>query len=319
MVPTGAAASPDVLNSWKEIAAYLDRDVRTVMRWEQARGLPVHRLPGGPKSAVYALRHELDAWRKGRKLALIEEPVPRRPPAARTVVLALAAASLVVAAAVAAWWLAHRPAGMPSQMTRLTYEPRVGSWPAISADGRLFAYTSDREGAFDIYVQQMGGHQPVRVTRDEADDWQPSLSPDGSHIAFRSEREGGGIFLTETLGGIERKIADGGSHPAFSPDGATIAYLVRNAFTERARMFLIPAGGGVPRPFQPEFELSPVANVYSGPLWSPDGQHILFEGMRGGDVRTHGLWVAPAGGGPAMQVGQVPPIPFGVIRFYVAW
>lgn len=61
-VPT-SAPSPDVLDSWKEVAAYLSRDVRTVMRWEQTRGLPIHRLPGG--SAVYALRSELDAWRRG--------------------------------------------------------------------------------------------------------------------------------------------------------------------------------------------------------------------------------------------------------------
>ena len=53
----------DVLDSWKEIAEHLGRDVRTAMRWERSRGLPVHRLPGGRKSAVYALRSELEQWR----------------------------------------------------------------------------------------------------------------------------------------------------------------------------------------------------------------------------------------------------------------
>jgi len=48
------------LDSWKEIAAYLGRDVRTVIRWEKKRGLPVRRLPGG--QAVFAYQHELDAW-----------------------------------------------------------------------------------------------------------------------------------------------------------------------------------------------------------------------------------------------------------------
>ena len=33
--------------SWKEIATFLDRDIRTVWRWEKERGLPVHRVPGG--------------------------------------------------------------------------------------------------------------------------------------------------------------------------------------------------------------------------------------------------------------------------------
>ncbi len=54
--------APELLDSWTEIAAYLNRDVRTVMRWEQTRSLPVHRLPGG--SAVHALKAELDVWRK---------------------------------------------------------------------------------------------------------------------------------------------------------------------------------------------------------------------------------------------------------------
>jgi TolB-like protein len=51
------------LESWKEIAAYLDREVRTVQRWARARGLPVHRLPGGgEKPRVFSLKSEIDAW-----------------------------------------------------------------------------------------------------------------------------------------------------------------------------------------------------------------------------------------------------------------
>jgi len=50
------------LDSWKEIAAYLGRDVRTVRRWEEEKGLPVHRVPGGERRAVFAYRSEIDAW-----------------------------------------------------------------------------------------------------------------------------------------------------------------------------------------------------------------------------------------------------------------
>lgn len=49
------------LDSWKEIAQYLGRDVRTVIRWEE-RGLPVHRIPGGKLSRVFAFSSELDEW-----------------------------------------------------------------------------------------------------------------------------------------------------------------------------------------------------------------------------------------------------------------
>jgi len=54
------------LDSWKEIAAFLGRAERTVKRWESERGLPVHRLPGGGRSAVFAYSNELADWLKGR-------------------------------------------------------------------------------------------------------------------------------------------------------------------------------------------------------------------------------------------------------------
>ena len=55
---------PDVriLNSWKEISSYIGRGVRTVQRWEELYGLPVHRAAGRDRSAVYALSDEVDAW-----------------------------------------------------------------------------------------------------------------------------------------------------------------------------------------------------------------------------------------------------------------
>jgi tetratricopeptide (TPR) repeat protein len=52
----------EVLQSWKEIAAYLGRDVRTCRRWEESLGLPVHRLDGSPKARVMAYKDEIDWW-----------------------------------------------------------------------------------------------------------------------------------------------------------------------------------------------------------------------------------------------------------------
>jgi len=54
------------LDSWKEIAAFFDRAERTVKRWEAERGLPVHRVPGGGRSAVFAYSTELADWLEGR-------------------------------------------------------------------------------------------------------------------------------------------------------------------------------------------------------------------------------------------------------------
>ena len=55
-----------ILNSWKEIAGYLGRGVRTVQRWEAQLGLPVHRPPGKDHSAVLAFSSELDQWLDSR-------------------------------------------------------------------------------------------------------------------------------------------------------------------------------------------------------------------------------------------------------------
>src|SRR6266851_2339803 len=54
------------LESWKEIAAYLGRDVTTVRRWEKHEGLPVYRLLHHKLGSVYAYTAELDAWRDER-------------------------------------------------------------------------------------------------------------------------------------------------------------------------------------------------------------------------------------------------------------
>lgn len=51
-----------MLNSWKEIANYLERGVRTVQRWEHELNLPVHRIGNGKRSPVYANVSELRFW-----------------------------------------------------------------------------------------------------------------------------------------------------------------------------------------------------------------------------------------------------------------
>lgn len=65
-LPVHTLHRPPRLNSWKEVAAYLDRSVRTVARWEREEHLPVHRLPHDKRSSVYAYPRELDAWLEHR-------------------------------------------------------------------------------------------------------------------------------------------------------------------------------------------------------------------------------------------------------------
>lgn len=70
------AQSSERHDSWKEIAAYLRRDERTVQRWERECALPVHRTPGRRRGSVFAYRQELDPWLAG------QNPTPPPPSAA---------------------------------------------------------------------------------------------------------------------------------------------------------------------------------------------------------------------------------------------
>ncbi len=65
------------LESWKEIAAYLQRNEVTARRWEKGEGLPIHRHTHQRGSSVYAFRSEIDAWRASRKI--VPEPPPPLP------------------------------------------------------------------------------------------------------------------------------------------------------------------------------------------------------------------------------------------------
>lgn len=72
--------SPDApggvrFDSWKEIAAYLKREVRTVQRWEKTEGLPIRRHQHQKQGSVFAYKSELDAWRAERQ-SVVDAPDP---------------------------------------------------------------------------------------------------------------------------------------------------------------------------------------------------------------------------------------------------
>ena len=74
--PTG-----EHLDSWKEIAAYFNRDLTTVQRWEKREGLPVHRHVHTTQGTVFAYKAELDAWWNNghQRLDTADETAPLRP------------------------------------------------------------------------------------------------------------------------------------------------------------------------------------------------------------------------------------------------
>jgi Tol biopolymer transport system component len=192
--------------------------------------------------------------------------------------------TLLAAALSGFWWIGKRngPAQGPI-LTRITSDSGLTTEPAISPDGKLVAYASDRAGRgdLDIWVQQAAGGSPIRVTSEEADEHEPAFSPDGAAIAFRSEREGGGVYVVPALGGQARLVAKGGHDPRFSPDGSQIAYWTGAGVTAStpSQIYIVPAAGGASREAQSALKYA------RHPLWTADGKHLLFWGMseRGSD------------------------------------
>lgn len=128
------------LDSWKEIAAYLKRDERTVQRWEREHGLPVHHVAGRGRGSVFAYAEEIDAWlsrQPSESSATYQDgpnkaaarPLRRRLPRASVWVVAALALALVAVAVVA---LLSRAA---AEVDHLTFAGRVVE--ARDARGRV--------------------------------------------------------------------------------------------------------------------------------------------------------------------------------------
>jgi Tol biopolymer transport system component len=210
-------------------------------------------------------------------------------------------AVVAVAAGLLLW--TRQPKPVTTRLVQLTSDTGLAGYPTLSADARFVAYASDRAGRgdLDIWIQPVARREPVRLTDDPANEVDPSFSPDGSRIAFQSERDGGGIWVVSSLGGgTARLLVAGGRRPRFSPDGRWIAYYSGpRADQLPMRVCRISADGGTPEQLE-------LGLAWSGlPIWSPDGERLLFLGGTSDQAigEDWDWWSAPSGGGKAVRCG----------------
>jgi hypothetical protein len=149
------------LTSWKEIAAYLGREVRTVMRWEKERGLPVHRGSGGKSGVVFAETAELDAWTRGTTAAEEDAaaPVESMAPESGDLRLWFAAATIVVVTAIGlGGWRAHVSAKEQPERGMLTDSAIV----ALNAGGaEIWRHSFAGERVSPPYGRRSNPTEPV--------------------------------------------------------------------------------------------------------------------------------------------------------------
>ena len=176
---------------------------------------------------------------------------------------------------------------------QLTFAPGEIGEPAVSPDGGSFVYVAGSGGTSEIFLQRVGGQNPISLTPGEKKtDTQPAFSPDGNQIAFRSERDGGGIFLMGATGENRRRLTDFGFDPAWSPDGKEIVVSTEGVMDPLARsgtgaLVAIDVATGAKR------------RVFEGdavqPSWSPHGARIAYWALPKGSGQRD-IWTVPAAG-----------------------
>jgi Tol biopolymer transport system component len=323
--PPLVTSREDRLDSWKEIAAYLNRDVTTVQRWEKREGMPVHRHLHDRMGSVYASRAKLDEWARGRNPRTGQEngtdapslAAPALPPRSSAwaslarwkFVLALAATGIVLAISASLWFQRTeyfwRNPISEARFQKVTDFDGVEQAAAVSRDGHFVAFLSDRDGKMDVWVTQVGSGEFHNLTRGSAPELvNPSVrtlgfSPDGSLVTFWVRKKDGSsgssgdisIWAVPTLGGGTRPYLEGVAELDWSHDGSRLVY-----HTPGPGDPLFVSGGSRKSEGPPIFT-APAGLHSHFPLWAPDTAFIYF--VQGSLPDKLDIWrISPAGGTP---------------------
>lgn len=283
------------LDSWKEIAAHLGRNERTAIRWEK-KGLPVHRVPGGQRQAVFAYIAEVDAWLNGQDgtTAVLDAPgqgagvtdqigVEVQPNPAQTSeamtreekkrsyylwTALIAGVSVLVLIGMLRLWLVHSrtSASVPFRFTQLTHDGKYRG--NFQTDGTTL-YMNETDGARWILVARpVAGGDSHSIPTPFANVILRDLSNDGRNLLITSFE---GLELDQPLwtipveGGAARRLGEVlCAWARWSPDNRRIAC------ASGTSIIILGSDGSDPR------TVASFRSIPSNLLWSPDGQRLQF-------------------------------------------
>ena len=318
-IPSSPRAPEDRLDSWKEIALYLKRDVTTVQRWEKREGMPVHRHLHDKIGSVYASRVELDAWARSRKLEGSRATESDDTPSVQSewasrvrwkpFVAILGAVSIVAIGA--GLWLQRTEYFWRNPIAEAKFQPvtdfeGVEQAAAVSRDGHFVTFLSDRDGEMDVWITQVGSGQFHNLTRGTAPELANPLlrvlgfSPDGSLVTYWGRKANGSngwdinVWAVPTLGGEPKLYLQGAAEYDWSSDATRLAYHTPGPGDP---LFV---SDGSRRPDDRPIFSAPAGLHGHFQQWSPDNAYIYF--VQGALPDKLDIWRIRPTGGPTERV-----------------
>ncbi len=223
------------------------------------------------------VRVELEELRQETGVPAPQTGVPRR----RRWLSVLVAIAVVLALSLIWWWRQPPAAGELRAVPLASFAGRTWG-PSLSPDGNrvAFVWNGEKQDSSQIYVMQIGGGAPVRITNQAGLPFSLAWSPDDRHIAFlrRFEGDRSAIMLVPPFGGPERKLAEiAGALCCLSwtPDARWLAFPARNSPQEPSCVWVLSVDTGERR----RLTFPRVAPGCLGdwfPSFSPDGRTLAF-------------------------------------------
>jgi serine/threonine protein kinase len=206
-------------------------------------------------------------------------------------VAAAAAVVAITALAATLYFTRHQTLSAPRVLRQLTFESGMALMPALSRDGKLLVYASDRagEGTLDLWIRQTAGGDPHRLTSSMGVVSNPQFSPDGTRVLFLS---GSSIFEIPTLGGQTRRLVDNAGPFTVSSLGEIAFVTSLNGIP--APIMIVPAAGSEPHQWRSDCAAT------APPGWSPEGQRLAMIGRCG--KNDYGIFIAPRQGGTLVRI-----------------